>query len=138
MQIPASVIHEQFENEVVVVNMETGHYFSLAGAAGQLWRTLVDGGDAEALLAKLIELQGGQERQCVEELDAFLALLRAEGLLQQADTPSPLPAADVAAYLEGTRLSGSVEKFTDVEGLLLLDPIHEVDEAGWPRQNGKA
>jgi len=25
-----------------------------------------------------------------------------------------------------------LQKFTDMQDLLLLDPIHEVDEAGWP------
>ena len=27
-----------------------------------------------------------------------------------------------------------IEKFTDMQELLLLDPIHEVDEKGWPHQ----
>ena len=26
----------------------------------------------------------------------------------------------------------AVQKYDDLEDLLLLDPIHEVDEAGWP------
>jgi hypothetical protein len=26
-----------------------------------------------------------------------------------------------------------LQKFTDMQDLLLLDPIHEVDESGWPR-----
>jgi hypothetical protein len=26
----------------------------------------------------------------------------------------------------------ALEKYTDMEELLLLDPIHEVDETGWP------
>jgi hypothetical protein len=25
------------------------------------------------------------------------------------------------------------EKYTDMESLLLADPIHEVDEQGWPK-----
>ncbi len=27
-----------------------------------------------------------------------------------------------------------LEKFTDMADLLLLDPIHEVDESGWPNK----
>jgi hypothetical protein len=26
----------------------------------------------------------------------------------------------------------AIERFDDLEELLVLDPIHEVDEAGWP------
>jgi hypothetical protein len=27
-----------------------------------------------------------------------------------------------------------LQKFTDMQELLLLDPIHEVDERGWPHR----
>ncbi len=30
-----------------------------------------------------------------------------------------------------------IEKYTDLEELLLLDPIHEVDESGWPKQKSE-
>ena len=29
-----------------------------------------------------------------------------------------------------------VQKFTDMEDMLLLDPIHDVDETGWPNLKG--
>jgi hypothetical protein len=28
-----------------------------------------------------------------------------------------------------------LEKFTDMHDLLLMDPIHEVSDAGWPHRN---
>ena len=28
----------------------------------------------------------------------------------------------------------SLEKYTDMQDLVLLDPVHEVDQTGWPRQ----
>ena len=31
----------------------------------------------------------------------------------------------------------TLQKFTDMQELLLIDPIHEVDEMGWPRTKPK-
>ena len=42
---------------------------------------------------------------------------------------SGLPAADGKAAFEAPRL----ERYTDMKDYFLLDPIHEVDTAGWPQ-----
>ena len=43
--------------------------------------------------------------------------------------------ADLPAVVAGTRLSEPrLEKFDDMQHLILLDPVHEIDETmGWPR-----
>jgi hypothetical protein len=30
-----------------------------------------------------------------------------------------------------------LERYTDMQELLLLDPIHDVDQTGWPRRKGE-
>ena len=32
----------------------------------------------------------------------------------------------------------ALERFTDMEDLLLLDPVHDVEEMGWPHVNPNA
>jgi hypothetical protein len=56
--------------------------------------------------------------------------LLAEGLVvEDADAPvGASPPAPPADALEPPAL----EKFTDMQDLILLDPVHEVDERGWP------
>jgi hypothetical protein len=34
-------------------------------------------------------------------------------------------------------LQPSFEKYSDMQEMLLLDPIHEVSEAGWPHKEKK-
>ena len=45
-------------------------------------------------------------------------------------TPAPAPAPVSVAGVAYTEPSLSV--FSDMQDLLLLDPIHDVSEAGWP------
>lgn len=61
----------------------------------------------------------------------FLGDLAAENLISAAEGSAPLLAPsddDGAAEFPAPRL----ERYTDMQDLLLLDPIHDVDERGWP------
>ena len=48
--------------------------------------------------------------------------------------PNGSAPADAARVFEAPRL----EKYTDMQDLVLLDPVHEVDEQGWPQQRPEA
>jgi hypothetical protein len=63
-------------------------------------------------------------------LDRFMQLLAQEGLIVGREMPSETMSPE--EWLSGGPLENTVERFTDVEGLLLLDPIHDFDQAGWP------
>jgi hypothetical protein len=66
----------------------------------------------------------------------FVEELVKEGLLVKAD--HEIPAGDASllisqlAEVAGDFKPPLVNKYTDMQDLLLLDPIHEVDEKGWP------
>ena len=40
--------------------------------------------------------------------------------------------AGVEPVLAGEYQAPSLEKYSDLQDLLLIDPIHEADESGWP------
>ena len=115
------VIDETFEGEAVIVNMTTGCYFALSPAATQLWALIADGRSAESLAASV-----DADPATVAE---FLVRLREEDLV------APV-AADAGAAAEQIALDGAptLEKFTDMQALLMLDPIHDIDldGDGWP------
>jgi hypothetical protein len=123
-----SVSHQSIDGEVVVINLATGIYYSLRHLAAALWERIDAGATPEAILGEVTAAYGNGARPLVE---AFLRELSDEGLIvagnaaASAATPSPLPA---------TFAPPLPEKFTDMQELLLLDPIHEVDEIGWPHK----
>jgi hypothetical protein len=66
------------------------------------------------------------------QVEAFAARLSSEGLLIEADPPETvgtLPVISVAGWQEPL-----LERFDDMQELLLLDPVHDVTEAGWPHR----
>ncbi|MCP4686880.1 MAG: PqqD family protein, partial [Desulfobacterales bacterium] len=63
----------------------------------------------------------------------FLDEMLGEGLILADETGrSHAPPADPPAPVAAEFSPPALRKFTDMEELLLLDPIHEVNDAGWP------
>jgi hypothetical protein len=61
------------------------------------------------------------------EIARFIAELLSEGLLAESARPAKPNPMPVAAFAVP-----SMQKFDDLQGLLLVDPIHEASPAGWP------
>jgi Coenzyme PQQ synthesis protein D (PqqD) len=129
-----NVVHETVEREAIVIHLEHGTYYSLAEASACVWDAVVrGGGEADALAAVMAAYDVAPEtaRPAVAEL---LTALVAEGLVAvDDDVPAlPLPVATPAEAARRPWIAPTLGRFTDMQDLLLADPIHEVAEAGWP------
>ncbi len=115
------VIDETFDGEAVLVNLDSGCYYALSPAATVLWNLVADGRSAESLAASVEGDASG--------VATFAQRFLEEGLLAIGE-------ADAGPASERVRLDGepSFEKFTDMQELLMLDPIHDInlDADGWP------
>ncbi len=120
------VVAENFDGQVVILNLANGHYFSLGGIAGEIWRLVMDGvglsSIEESVAAQRPELHAGAVAFLQRLVD--LGLIRAEQSLQAAGVPDGLEWGTGAPELE---------TYDDLAELIFADPIHDVDEqAGWP------
>jgi hypothetical protein len=134
-----NVVGEEFEGEVVVVNLESGCYFSLMGSAKNIWKTLAQSSASLAsIIVALEETLDCSGIDVAAEVVPFLDELKKLELVvptvlsgtTSSTAPEP-PGASIRPRFEAPR----VEIFTDLQDILLLDPIHDVDEAGWPMAN---
>jgi len=128
------VVSEVFEGEAVVVDLRLGRYYSLSPLAAELWSRLDSEPDLEALAACFMPRWATDARERVEE---FLARLVDAELVTRHERSAGLPAVSLAP-VERTEGEFEIESFTDLEELLVLDPIHELDENGWPKPPGRA
>lgn len=121
---------DDFDGEIVAINLDTGIYYSVKGAAALVWNDLIDGHSVEALLERT---QGNDQIHAamapfVDELVAT-GLMRHSSIARQPTGPARI--ATAAASMDAPVL----EPFGDMQDLLLLDPVHEVDEqVGWPNR----
>jgi len=127
------VIHETFEDEIVIVNLETGSYYSLDHVAAAIWHLLEQRVTAAHIQADIAASHAGDRAEIERAVSSFLDELIADGLVQFSDQLAP--SDNVFSQTNNARLEFQapvLNKYTDMEELLLLDPIHEVDELGWP------
>lgn len=128
------VTHERLDGEVIAINLETGAYFALAGVAADCWSLLASDAHADAIVATLSARYAVDATRVGDDLAGFLTQLEDAGLVvreQSADDlPNGAPLPHAAGPLEYA--TPVLERYDDLEELLLLDPIHEVDIAGWP------
>lgn len=128
-----SVAWEEFEDETVIVNLESGQYFSTRDVGAEIWRRLAQGASLarvhERILA-LYEVDATIASACLSE---FVAALQAHGLVVADETASvSVEPAEASGTTRRTFVAPVVDVYSDMQDLLLLDPIHEVDESGWP------
>ena len=128
------VVHETIDGEVVIIHLDTGSYYSLDGVGAVIWNWL----DRGASLGETTQWLGQQYPASQPDAEGTVARLVAE--LQAEALLKPLSgqaAHDAGQSSAGATLPPSFQtpvlhKHTDMQDLLLLDPIHEVDETGWP------
>jgi coenzyme PQQ synthesis protein D (PqqD) len=124
------VSHECIDGEVVVINMENGTYYSLLHLGARLWE-LVAAGSTRAELLERIATAYPDEPRAMDEVSAFVDELLSEGLVTEEEGARTV----LEPVFPSPYASPRLEKFTDLQEMLMLDPIHEVDAAaGWPHK----
>lgn len=126
------VIHETIDHEVVIIDLTTGTYYSLEGTGEEIWTLLDDGVPTERLAEVLLARNEADPGVVSDAIERFVDELLAESLV----VPDPQPPRVLGPGTEGPKQPFEpprLERFTEMQQLIALDPIHEVDEAqGWP------
>jgi hypothetical protein len=132
-RISPEIVHETVDGEVIAIDLADGSYYSLAGSGPAVWELLGQGVSETQIGAVLAGRFEAEETEIGAAVAALLAQLRENGLIvSEEGTATKLPAAADSGEktpFEAPRL----ERYNDMKDYFLLDPIHEVDMAGWPR-----
>jgi len=126
------VISEPMEGEQVVIDLKSGCYYNFNESAAYIWR-MIEGGYSTGEIIGAISPNGKIDDMGVDFIvESFIEMLQNENLIvptestrdntDKSDIPDVDMKFDIPAY----------QKFDDMQEMLLLDPIHEVSEAGWP------
>ncbi len=132
-----SVVSEVIDDELVVMNLATGHYFSSTGSGAVAWACLEQGMDTSAIAAVLGEAFDAPTAQIETDLSVFIESLRSNGLVRAGDVATAAAATSgprplVATTVRAPYTSPQMNAYTDMKDLLMLDPIHDVADEGWP------
>jgi len=135
-----TIIQEIIDGEAIIADLGQGFYYSLDKTGSQVWNALVSGCAVESIIdACTISFDGNRE-EIANGINSLLDRLQKEQLILPLDSEGSGESIDLKGFFEASdeAFTGPVlSKYTDMEQLLLLDPIHDVDETGWPNEPGK-
>jgi hypothetical protein len=128
----SSLTVEDFGHEVVAIDLTDGTYFSLKGFAVELWRMIDTDMTVQQMLDKLAESYEMDE-SALSRVTGFLVNCSQEGMISfDASVVDSVKNFRTEATGSEKLPEFEVEKFSDIQDILLLDPIHDVDDSGWP------
>jgi hypothetical protein len=117
----------------MVMNLRDGIYYSVTGGAAAIWPALIGGVALDEIAVSVARTTAAPLARVAADLDAYVARLGDEGILRAATAAAhdPPRIAAVSSY-QGF----AIERFDDMRAMLILDPVHEVGEFGWPQEGG--
>ena len=135
-----NVIGEVIDGEVMIIDLVGGTYFSLAGTGAAVWPLLSTGVPTAAIIDAVARSCGVESATVAKELAVFVDALRVESILRPADPKAELNAAPnvtsvaaVPSLPEASYTGFAVARYDDMRALLVVDPVHEVGDFGWPQ-----
>jgi len=131
-----NVVHETIDGETILLDLNSGNYFSLDGTGAKIWEFITKKSTWRNVIEILSSENPNIKNTIESSLSAFVQELINENLLvESADDIPPADTSELETQLKATAkdfVAPKVNKYSDMQDLLLLDPIHEVDEKGWP------
>jgi hypothetical protein len=127
------VVYEDFEDETVLINLDSGSYYSFSGSGALIWGRIVSGESIASVMEYLRE-HFPDATDIALSVEDFVRELVEENLIVKNSSGTAKNIKQAKAKIPSLAQFEKpvLQKYSDMQDLLLLDPIHEVDEAGWP------
>ena len=117
------IVHESIEDEVIILNLETGLYYDLRDVGAEIWHFIQQRASVEAIIEALARRYSGARDAIDSAVRTFIEELRAETLVVADGAATAALAADALSVgpVSRVQLPFSVprfEKFNDLRYLL--------------------
>jgi hypothetical protein len=131
---PAKVVHETIEGEAILIHLDNGFYYSLDGAGADIWGLLAGSRSFDEIAHELDAHYASDPETIAVEVRRLAGELVGENLLEPTDE-----APEVALNGDGDGPKRAfaapvLKRYEDMQDFLLVDPIHETSDAGWPNK----
>jgi Coenzyme PQQ synthesis protein D (PqqD) len=125
------VMHETIDGETIIIDLATGTYYSLRGSGPAVWAAVARGAGRSGIVEALERSHDTAPGTIAPAVDSFLEQLEKEQLIAQNGNAAA--ASELVEQAAGTPFEEPrLERYDDLQDVILLDPVHQVDDRGWP------
>ncbi len=126
------VMAEVLEGEAVIIDMASGRYHAASGVGATIWEAVTAGQPFDGILTDVRRRHSEVPADAAGHVERFLTELVDAGLVTVSEVENAAAPRGATGTAPTPWKPPSLETHNDLQDLLLLDPVHEVTEAGWP------
>jgi len=125
------IVHENMDDETVIINTRTGAYYTANGYASLIWNAIVDGYPESGIVSAFAAAAIFPADQKIVE--RFVKSLVAERLITRSETGETGRRGDLRVDGRFGTLAPVLARYPEPRQLIRLDPVREINQqAGWP------
>ena len=123
------IVFEEFDNEIILIDIEKGFYFTIGGLGVDLWKLFSSPYSPNHVFMLLTNANVAIDQ---ETFFSFIDQLEENNLLIASCEESNL-SSNIKPYLFSSVIPPTLSMYSDLAELIAIDPVHEVDKSlGWP------
>ena len=131
-----NIVHETIDNETILMDFKTGVYYSFDGLGPIIWEFIEKTGSVNQVIVILQQANPDKTEVITQMVNTFVQKLIDEKIIvENSNSPLFPDTTELSQRLLDVAQSfvhPNIRKHIDMQDLLLLDPIHDVGEQGWP------
>ncbi len=140
----SNIVYEMFDNEVVIINLDNGNYYSYDGVGVDIWNQLTKKISIDSISQSLSDIYPSVQLddlktiiiKSITDLENENLLISSEIKNNQEIITSVEAHQDTRVETNGIKIP-TLQRFTDMQDFLLVDPIHEIDYEKWPEKDNE-
>lgn len=131
------VVSETIDGEVIIIHMETGAYYTTKGTGAFIWQFIESGASVRQIAEQVTGAYAGDPMGITFSIAPFITQLIDQKLITPLGARTAPPELDTTPRAnKAPFVAPNLEVYRDMQNLLMIDPIHEVDDdLGWPTLN---
>jgi hypothetical protein len=82
IEISEDVVWREFDGEVVILDLNSQHYFGLTGSGNDMWRLIAEHGSSEKIIESLLDKYDVEPASLTADFEKFVNELAGKGMLR--------------------------------------------------------
>jgi len=129
----SKAISETIDGEAIIVNLDTGFYYSANKTATIIWNEIQENNSIKNISHFFLNHYEVDEDTLEKYMTEIISLfLKDDLILKSEPDSSPDSIGNPTNRIKETFIIPKIERYDDMAGALMSDPVHDADEDGWP------
>jgi hypothetical protein len=129
----SKAISETIDGETIIINLETGYYYSVNKTATVIWNEIQKSNPVKNISQLILNHYEVDTDTAEKSIAEIIGLFLKDDLILELDSNvSPDVKEQETGAMKQKFIIPKIERYDDMARALISDPVHDVNEEGWP------